>query len=369
MRLMISAGETSGDRLGAWLMAELVRRRPDLSFFGMGGPRMQAEGLDLRVSASDVAVVGLFEVLGKLPKVLRAHRRLVEAAERERPSAAVLIDFPDFHFRLGRRLRSLDIPVIYYVSPQVWAWRPGRIRRMKEFVRRMITLFPFEIEPYRRAGIDAVFAGHPLADEVARRLAGASPPAEPGAPRRIVLMPGSRPGEIRRHWPVLREAVRILAREFPVECFLVPAPGIPDSSFDGAREAGVELYRGNADTLLASCSLLIVSSGTATLQGALCGAPMVVIYKTSAATFALARRLVRVPHVALANIVAQERVAPELLQDEATPERIAREASRVLSSPDAAARMREKWRLLREAMGPPGAAARAAQAVIEVLPA
>ena len=168
---------------------------------------------------------------------------------------------------------------------------------------------------------------------------------------------------------MLREAVRLLARDFPAEWHLVPAPGIPDSAFEGAREAGIELYRGNPDALLASCSLLIVSSGTATLQGALCGAPMVVIYKTSAATFALARRLVRVPHVALANIVARERVAPELLQEDATPERIAQEASRILSSAEASARMREKWKLLRERMGPPGAAARAARAVLEVLPA
>jgi lipid-A-disaccharide synthase len=369
MKLMISAGETSGDRLGAWLMAEVRKRRPGVFFFGMGGPRMESEGLERRVRAEEVTVVGLFEVLGKLPRVLRAHRELLAAARREKPSAAVLVDFPDFHFRLGRSLSRMGVPVIYYVSPQVWAWRPGRVARMKDFVRRMITLFPFETETYRRAGIDAVFAGHPLVDEVAARLAGAAAPKRDPSRRRIVLMPGSRKGEVRRHWPVLRDAVRRLSRELPVECFAVPAPDIADEAFGGADEAGIELYRESAEPLLASCDLLMVSSGTATLQGALCGAPMIVIYKTSAATFALARRLVRVPNIALANIVAGERVAPELLQDEATAERVAREARTLLGEPEAAARMREKWRSLRKRLGPAGAAGRAAEAVLEVVPA
>lgn len=367
MKLMISAGEASGDRLGAWLMAELQKRRGDLSFVGMGGARMEAAGLAPEVRSEDVAVVGLFEVLGKLLPVLRAHHRLLGLARRERPAAAVLIDFPDFHFRLGRRLARLNIPVIDYVSPQVWAWRPGRVARMKRFVRRMITLFPFETEIYRQAGVDAVFAGHPLADEVSRRLSG-GPLARRPDTRRIVLMPGSRKGEVRRHWPVLREAARLLSREFAAEVFLVPAPDSGAEWFRGANEAGIAIFEGNVEALLASCDLLLVSSGTATLQGALCGAPMIVIYKTSAATFALARRLVRVPNIALANIVAGERVAPELLQREATPERIFREGRRLLCSEQLSTAVREKWRLLRERMGPPGAAARAAQAVLEVLP-
>ena len=369
MNVLVSAGETSGDRLGAGLIRELSRLRPDLAFFGMGGPEMEAAGLDRIAHASDVAVVGFVEVLEKLPAIWRTERRLRKAARDRRAAAAILVDFPDFHFRFGKHLARMGMPVIYYVSPQVWAWRAGRVPVMKSFVRRMITLFPFETEIYRRAGIDAVCAGHPLVDEVDARLARGPAPRPPGGRRRIVLMPGSRAGEVRRHWPVFREAATRLAATHDLESIVVPAPGLPDTLFAGREEAGIGMHRGDPEPLLASCDLLIVSSGTSTLQGALCGAPMVVVYKTSRVTMALARRLVKTPHIALANIVAGDRVAPELIQEEATPERVFREGARLLESPDLAAEARRRWRQLRARLGPRGAAARAAEAVLEVLPA
>jgi lipid-A-disaccharide synthase len=369
MNVLISSGESSGDRLGAALMREMLKRRPRISFFGMGGPRMRAAGLETSVDSETVSVMGLFEVLAKLPQIWRSHRRLLRKAEQGNPALAVLIDFPDFHFRLGKALKKLGIPVIYYVSPQVWAWRRGRVGVMRSFVRRMITLFPFETEIYRQAGIDAVCAGHPLADEVEMELSASQPlPRDPGR-KRLVLMPGSRPGVVRRHWPIFRDAVRRLAETLPLETFVVPAPGLSHDLFAGAQRDGIALFSGNLDALLASCDLLIVVSGTSTLQGALCGAPMVVVYRTSPATFALAKRLVRVSHVAMANIVAGERVAPELLQEEATPERIASEAGRLLLDPAAAERMRERWRGLWDKLGPRNAAGHAAEAVLEVAPA
>ena len=182
-------------------------------------------------------------------------------------------------------------------------------------------------------------------------------------------MPGSRAGEVRRHWPIFREALRKLGETVPVEAFVVPAPGLPHELFPGAQHDGISFFSGNLDALLASCDVLIVASGTSTLQGALCGAPMVVVYRTSPATFAVARRLVRVSHVAMANIVAGDRVAPELLQDDATPERIASEAGRLLRDPAAAERMRARWRTLWDRLGPRNAAAHAAEAVLQVLPA
>ena len=369
MNVLISSGESSGDRLGAALMREMHKRRPGVSFLGMGGPRMRAAGLDAAVDSETVSVMGFVEVLGKLPKIWRSHRVLARAAREANVALAILVDFPDFHFRLGKALARKGIPVVYYVSPQVWAWRGGRVRVMRSFVRRMITLFPFETEIYAKAGIDAVCAGHPLADEVEMELAAANTvPRDPGR-KRLVLMPGSRPGEVRRHWPLFREAVRRIAGTTPVEAFVVPAPGLSHDLFPGARQEGISLFSGNLDALLASCDVLIVASGTSTLQGALCGAPMVVVYRTSPLTFALARRLVRVSHVAMANIVAGERVAPELLQDEATPERIASEAGRLLRDPAAAERMRERWRVLWDRLGPRNAAAHAAEAVLQVVPA
>ena len=368
MNVLISSGESSGDRLGAALMREMHKRRAGISFQGMGGPRMRAAGLETAVDSETVSVMGFFEVIAKLPRIWLSHRRLLSQARDGNPALAILVDFPDFHFRLGKALARRGIPVVYYVSPQVWAWRRGRVRVMKSFVRRMITLFPFEVEIYREAGIDAVCAGHPLADEVEMELA-ASPasPREP-AKKRVVLMPGSRRGEVRRHWPIFREAVRKLAETVPIEAFVVPAPGLSHDLFPGAQHDGISMFSGNLDALLASCDVLIVASGTSTLQGALCGAPMVVIYRTSPATFAVARRLVQVSHIALANIVAGDRVAPELLQDDATPERIASEAGRLLRDPAAAERMRARWRTLWDRLGPRNAAAHAAEAVLQVMP-
>jgi lipid-A-disaccharide synthase len=369
VKLLISAGETSGDRLGAALMGEIAHLRPEATFFGMGGSRMANRGLARIVDAGEVSVVGLFEVLEKLPAVLRAHRELGRAALRERPDAAILVDFPDFHFRLGRHLARSGIPVVYYVSPQVWAWRSGRVRVMKTFVRRVVTLFPFETAIYLREGIDAVCAGHPLADEVAAELE-AGPAAAPASGlRRIVLMPGSRVPDVRRHWPLLRDAAEAISKRFPAEVLAVPAPGVSPTLFARAEEAGIRLHEGALAPLLASCDLLLVSSGTSTLQGALCGAPMIVVYRTSPATFALARRLVRVPHIALANLVAGSRIAPELLQADASPERIAAEAGRLLGNPEACQAMREAWRSVWGRLGPRQAAACAARAVLEAIAA
>ena len=369
MNVFVSAGETSGDRLGASLVRELARRRPDIAFFGMGGPRMEKEGVVRIADSAAVSVVGLFEVLARLPAVWRTARKLERAAVRERPAVAILIDFPDFHLRLGKRLARRGIRVVYYVSPQVWAWRAGRVGAMKAFVRRMITLFPFETEIYRRAGIDAVCAGHPIADEVDERLRADAPvPRRPGR-KRITVMPGSRPGEVARHWPVLRDAAARLASDHAADVVVVPAPGVSDALFPGAAEAGMTFHRGDPEPVLAATDVLLVSSGTSTLQAALCGAPMVVIYRTSAATMALARKLVKTPHIALANIVAGDRVVPELVQEEATAERVRAEAARFLDSAEAADRVRRRWADLRGALGPRGAAGRAAEAVLEVLPA
>jgi lipid-A-disaccharide synthase len=366
MRLLFSAGEASGDLHGSRLLEELVARVPDLEAAGLGGSRMERAGLQRLARAEDLDVVGIFEVAEHLPAVWRSYRALVDEARKRRPTAAVLIDYPDFNLLLARRLARLGVPVIYYVSPQVWAWRPGRVRVMARTVRRMITLFPFEEPIYRAAGVDVVCAGHPLVDEVSRALASDETPRPPAGKRRLVLMPGSRPGEIARHWPVLREAALILAREFPLETVVVRPGHIDPARYAGAAEKGITLFSGSHYGLLASAALLLVASGTSTLEGALCGTPMVVIYKTSVATFALARRLVRVPHVALANIVAGERVVPELIQQDATPEGIAREARGILASAERAEKMREGLARAAALLGPGGASARAAEAILQL---
>jgi lipid-A-disaccharide synthase len=366
LKLLISAGEASGDQHGARLLEALRRKRPDLSAFGMGGPRLTAQGLTAIVPSESLSVVGISEVLEKLPALVRAGNALVGSARRERPDAAILIDFPDFHGFLARRLRSLDIPLIYYVSPQVWAWRAGRARAIARRARRIITLFPFEAEIYSKLGADAVWAGHPLVDAVREGLREPSP-LPPGKRRRLLLLPGSRTAELRRHWPPMAEAAARLASRLDLDVIAVRAPGLPADLFAGAAEKGITVAVSGMHALLATADLAFVASGTATLEAALCGAPMIVVYKTSAASFAVGKLLVRVPWISLVNIVAREDVVPELLQDDVTADRLEKEGAALLESPDRLARMREGLGRVAGRLGPPGGSERAAEAVLAAL--
>jgi lipid-A-disaccharide synthase len=366
LKLLISAGEASGDQHGARLLEALRKRRPDLSAFGMGGPRLAAAGLSVIVPSERLSVVGISEVLEKLPSLVAAGNALVGSARRERPDAAILIDFPDFHGFLARRLRSLGVPLIYYVSPQVWAWRPGRARTIARRARRIITLFPFEAEIYKALGADAVWAGHPLVDAVREGLREPSPlPA--GKRRRLLLLPGSRSGELRRHWLPMAEGAVQLARRQDLDVIAVRAPGLSEDLFAGAAEKGITVVVSGMHALLATADLAFVASGTATLEAALCGAPMIVVYKTSAASFAVGKLLVRVPWISLVNIVAGEEVVPELLQDDVAADRLEKEGAALLDSPDRLARMREGLARVAGRLGPPGGSDRAAEAVLGAL--
>jgi lipid-A-disaccharide synthase len=366
VNLLISAGEASGDLHGARLLAALKRLRPDLSAFGMGGERLEAAGLDRIVPSESLSVVGIFEVFEKLPALRRALARMRDAARKRAPDLAVLIDFPDFNGLLARRLHRENVPIVYYVSPQVWAWRPGRARTIARMARRIVTLFPFETEIYRRLGADAVCAGHPVADDVREALASQLAP-----PRtreyRLVLLPGSRVAEVRRHWFPMRETAERLGRRFDLEVAVVRAPGVPEELFPGAAERGVALVDTARHAMIASADLAIVASGTATLETALCGTPMVVVYRTSAASYAIGKRLVKVPWISLVNIVAGEPVVPELIQEQFHPDRLEREAAALLGSPDTRARMQLALARVSRSLGPPGASERAAQAVLDVL--
>jgi lipid-A-disaccharide synthase len=366
--LLFSAGEASGDLHGARLLAALRSRRPDLRAFGMGGPRLEAEGLDRVAASESLSVVGIFEVAEKLPALLRALSGVSKAARERRPDAAVLIDFPDFHGLLASRLRRAGVPLVYYVSPQVWAWRSGRARRIAREARRIITLFPFEAEIYRRLGGDAVCAGHPLVDDVREGLARPSPlPVK--TRRRLVLLPGSRTAELRRHWRPMADAARALASRFDLELVAVRAPGLGDELFDGAEARGILLAGSSAmHALLATADLSLVASGTATLEAALCGSPMIVVYRASPGSYAIGKRLVRVPWISLVNIVGQAPIVPELLQNDVTSQRLEEEASTLLGSPEGLEAQRRQLARVAAELGPPGASERAADAVLEVLP-
>lgn len=333
----------------------------------MGGPRLGEAGLDRIVPSEALSVVGIFEVFEKLPGVWKALVALESAARRRRPAAAVLIDFPDFHALLARRLARLGIPLIYYVSPQVWAWRAGRAKTIAARARRIITLFPFEAEIYGRYGADAVCAGHPLVDDVREGLE--RPAAPEGAPgkRRLVLLPGSRRGEIARHWQPMAEAAVRLSRRFDLDVVAVRAPGLPADLFATAVSGGIRVEEHGLHRLLAGADLAFVASGTATLEAALCGTPMVVLYRTSAASAAVGRLLIRVPWISLVNIVHGAEIVPELIQEEATAGRLEEEGAMILESPERAARMRAALAGVASRLGPPGATERAADAVLEAI--
>lgn len=376
MRILLSAGEVSGDQHGAALLASLKKRLPGLEAFGLGGDRCEAEGMRLLAHQKDLAIIGLVEALAKIRLARRLIHELTKAATEGRVDAAVLIDSPDFHLPLARRLAKAGIPVVFYVSPQVWAWRSGRAKKLARLGRGILTLFRFEKRWYDARGLGerVTWVGHPLVDEAARELASPVPAPPPGR-RRIVLMPGSRTGEIRKLLPLLRDAAAILAtRRDDLDVVLVKAESVPDSllrEIGGEALAGWKIVSGPHLALLAASDVLVVASGTATVEGLLAGIPMVVVYRVATLSYLLGRLLVKVPNVAMANILSDpgdgSQTVPELIQRDATPERIAAEVERFLSDPARAAEARRRLALGREDLGPPGAPGRTADAVLALV--
>ncbi len=370
--LLVVAGEASGDLHGARLLAELRRLQPGLRAFGMGGAELRAAGLETVADSSEVAVVGVVEVFRMLPRIRQVFAALLAAVDRRRPRAAVLIDFPDFNLRLAGRLARRGVPVIYYVSPQVWAWRRGRVRTIARRVDRMLVLFAFEEEFYRRAGVAAVHVGHPLVDEVPRLPSAWDREPVAGEPYRLALLPGSRRSEVAALLPVMLAAAARLAAELPVAVSLIRAPGIPEALLAGHLEAwplapavrivGEDRFGAIADSHLALCA-----SGTATLEVGLLGTPMIVLYRLALWSYVLAKLLVRLPNFAMVNLVLGREAVPELLQGEAEPARIAAEARRLLADGEARARMRAALAELRPRLGEGGASRRAAEQVAGVL--
>lgn len=372
MRVMLSCGEASGDLYAAALVHALRAQMPDIEVFGFGGERFAAAGGDLVGDYRGLTVTGLVEAVRILPDSYAMYRRLVQAAAERRPDVLVPIDYPDFNFRLMAAVKRLGVPIVYYVPPQLWAWRPRRMQTMKALVDRVLPIFPFEEELYRAEGIDVRFVGHPLVDlavvresrgELAARL-------DLDAERPIVaLLPGSRPNELHRLVPVLAAAVPRIASSLVGTQFIVArAPNLADTYFGPFQGTGatVRIVEGATDDVIAASDLVITASGTATVQTALHGTPMVVVYRLSPMTYRLGRPLVRVSMFSMVNLVAGERVVPELIQDDCTPPNVAREALDLLTNRERAADMRERLAEVREKLGGPGASARAAEAVLEV---
>lgn len=370
---MLVAGEASGDLHGATLSRALQRQGPGWRLVGMGGPRMAEAGVRLLADTVSHAVVGAGEALSRLPRLFRAFRTLRKEVMAQRPRAVVLIDFPEFNLRLARVAKRLRIPVIYFIPPQVWAWRRGRARLVARLATEILAVFPFEPRIYAAAGARVEFVGHPLLDVLPNGLSrkDARPALRvPLDATLIGLLPGSRREEVERLLPPMAEAARRIRETIPQARFLVaPATSVDPALVERLlRNAPLELVqvRGRTYEVMAAADLLLVASGTATLEAALIGTPMVVCYRVSRLTGMIARLLIRIPWVSLANIVSGRAVVPELLQDNATGLRLAEEAVSLLRNPEALKAQRLAFAELKGALGTPGVGERAARRILEV---
>jgi lipid-A-disaccharide synthase len=372
-RLLLSCGEASGDLYAGALTRELRALDRSVVVAGLGGPGFVAAGGQLVDDYRDLAVTGLTEAIAKLPRSLEARRRLVADAERHRPDALVLIDFPDFNFRLAPLVKRLGVPIVYYISPQIWAWRPRRLETIRKIADRVLVIFPFEEAIYRDGHVPVEFVGHPLIDL-------ATPATDrggfltghrlsPSAPT-VAILPGSRPNEVSRILPELIAAGGRIAAAIPDVQFVVArAPHLGDSLFEPVRAQPlrVAIVESDTDTVLASADVALTASGTATVQAALHDTPMVIVYRVSPLSYRLLRRLVKVDAIGMVNLIAGERIVPELVQDEFTADAVAREAVSMLTDPARAATIRQGLAKVRARLGGPGASRRAAEAIMRVV--
>ena len=373
-KIMIVAGEASGDLHGGNLVHAIHRLDPGLSFYGVGGARMKAAGVDLIADAADMAVVGLTEVVFKLAFILRVMHRLKSSLAKEPPDLVILIYYPDFNLPLARTARKLGIKVLYYISPQVWAWRKGRIATIRKSVDRMAVILPFEEQFYRQAGMDVTFVGHPLLDEVKKKYSRNEALKRFGLKDEAItvgLLPGSRRAEVTRLLPEMLRACRILNDKLSPLQFVLPLAGTLDPHLvqDILRQFPVQVnvIRNEIYDADAVSDVAIVASGTATLETALLETPMVVVYKVSAFSYAVGRRVVHVEHISLANLIAGRAVVPELIQDDANPEQIAAEVKELLVHRGRAREMKAALAEIRQKLGSPGASQRTAMIAWEMI--
>ncbi len=369
--ILLSAGEASGDMYAAHL-AKALNARMDVQIFGMGGPQMREAGVEIITDYSEVAVVGITEILKHLPSLRKAMERIVLEAEKRKPALAILTDFPGFHLRLARKLQPRGIPNVYYICPQFWAWRPWRTKLIRRRFVKALCIFPFEEKFFREAGVAAEFIGHPLVGALQttqdRKQFCETHALHPGRTL-VTILPGSRAGELAHHLPVLQEScARINAKKAAQFVVAAAHPRIAEQLRTGwAAGLTLRVVEGETYNALAAADAAIVSSGTATVEAALLNVPMVVVYRVSQLTATLAKPLVRTPYFAMVNLIAEKEVVPELVQDDFTPEKVATETLKLLQDPNARAVQRDGLEQVRKRLGPPGAVERAAEAIMSLM--
>jgi lipid-A-disaccharide synthase len=371
-RFLIVAGEASGDMYGADVARGLLRQFPDCEIYGLGGQRMRDAGVQLEGDISKTAVIGPFEVVSSLANLYRVFRRLAERVETEPPTAAILIDFPDFNLRLGKRIKDAGVPVVYYVSPQVWAWREGRLKQLRRFVSKMLVILPFEEEMYRKAGVDVEFVGHPLVDMVratkSKEEFCAAYHLDPRKPI-VALLPGSRRKEVRFILPTLCETTTLISQQKPDTQFVLPmASGLHRRSVeDMVGSHPITIVTNDTYNAVRYSRAAIVASGTATLETALLGTPEVIVYRISQASWLVGKALLKVRLYGIVNIILGEEVVPELFQERMTPEAVSKVTLRLMDDVWVQSRIRGNYEKLRRQLGSGNVSDRVVEAVAKLI--
>ncbi|SPD75092.1 Lipid-A-disaccharide synthase [uncultured Desulfobacterium sp.] len=372
--VLIVAGEASADLHGSNLVTAIKGIDPTVIFKGIGGEKMRKAGVELLASSSDMAVVGLTEVFSKLSFILRAAKKIKSSLKNDHPDLLILIDYPEFNIHIAGTAKRYNVPVLYYISPQIWAWRKGRIRKIARRIDRMAVILPFEKDFYRKSPLKVDYVGHPLLDTLPQDQDKAKVIAELDVEQSypvVGLLPGSRKDEIKNLLPVMVDAAGILRKKYPqLRCALPLAPGISREfvqPFIEISKVSIRLYRGDIYNLLNICDAAMVTSGTATLQVAIMGVPMVIVYKMSPLSYHAARLFIDVPFIGLVNLVGGERVATELIQDQVTPQRLADEVGFILEDKKARETMINKLMLVRDRLGKGGASLQTARIALEMM--
>ena len=370
--VMIVAGEASGDSHGAHVVSAMKRKDSTLAFCGIGGPALKAAGVDILIDASELSVVGITEVLVKLPQVFESISTIKETLKSLRPDLMILVDFPDFNLHIATIAKKFGVPVLYYISPTIWAWRAGRIHKIKKNVDHMAFILPFERDYYTRHNIPATFVGHPILDYYP--LLSAAPVEAPAdQPLTVGLLPGSRHGEIEKNLPAMLAAASQLQNRFPGIRFLLSvAPTISRDWLETyvgpyKKTCHIRLVEKNVVEIFQNSALVIAVSGTVTLETAIHCVPMVIVYKVSPVSYMLGQALIKVDHIGIVNIIAGRRIVPELIQKAATPGNIARTVGAMLDDPQQLAHIREELASVRAMLGEPGAAERTADIGLSIL--
>lgn len=372
--VLIVAGEASADLHGSNLILAMKDLAPETVFQGIGGKMMEEVGVRTLFSSADMAVVGLTEVLSKLSRITKAYFRLRSILKSDRPNLLILLDYPDFNISLARAAKRFNVPVLYYISPQIWAWRRGRVKKIAERVDRMAVILPFEKELYHEKGVNVAYVGHPLIDalpesieknEIRRKL-----DLENTRPI-LALLPGSRDKEVSRLLPPMIKASEIIARSHPnLKCLVPVAPTISPALIQSLIEQSpldIKMTFDGTYNTLSVCDLALVASGTATLEVAIMQVPMVIVYQVSPVSYWIGKRVVKVPHIGLANLVAGKEIVPELIQDQVTPQRLAEEALNIMESGQKRESMVENLKKVKERLGQGGASRRTARIALEMM--